>query len=199
MTSMEPTIVLVWSCCHCRVFMSMKCVEYYEWYHFFLSIFHLFAISGCCCFFFIVFLTHTHNRLVSLTCTDYRSNADDSTLFNCCCRSMALLNFSIHVRMINQMIVVSIYSFFSPQGSTCPLLAICFSDDAYEQSTNRSYLIVFLSIYRNVLRVGDKKSFFSSGKCLENHHDNYFSFQEMIVIRLSYQFIEFWGCFRDGF
>jgi hypothetical protein len=79
---------------------------------FFLSIFHLFAISGCCCFFFIVFLTHMHNRLVSLTCTDYRSNADDSTLFNCCCRSMALLNFSIHVRMINQMIVVSIYSFF---------------------------------------------------------------------------------------
>ena len=65
--------------------------------------------THCClfilCYFFIVFLTHMHNRLVSMTCTRYRSNADDSTLFNCCCRSMALLNFSTHIRLINQMLL----------------------------------------------------------------------------------------------
>jgi hypothetical protein len=110
--------------------------------------------TRCCLFsFFIVFLTHMHNRLVSMTCTRYRSNADDSTLSNCCCRSMALLNFSTRIRLINQMLLVFVF-FLSPQGSAYPLiLAICSSDCASEQyifmikqSTNQSYLIVFFSI-----------------------------------------------------
>ena len=58
------------------------------------------------CDFFIVFLTHMHNRLVPMPCTRYRSNADDSTLFNRCCRSMALLNFSPRIRLINQMLLL---------------------------------------------------------------------------------------------
>ncbi len=83
-----------------------------------LKIFHINLSSVCYLlllfsFFLNSFLfTHMHNRLVSTVCTRYRSNADDSTLFNCCCRSMALLNFSIHVRLINQMIVVYLCVFF---------------------------------------------------------------------------------------
>jgi hypothetical protein len=49
--------------------------------------------------------------------------------------------------------------FFSIGKCACPLLAICSSGCAYEQSTNISYLIVF-SFYRNVLRVKDKKNNF---------------------------------------
>jgi hypothetical protein len=63
--------------------------------------------------FFIVSLTHTHQWLVFATCTRYRSNADDSTLSNCCCRSMALLNFSTHIRLINQMRPLAVYFSFS--------------------------------------------------------------------------------------
>jgi len=121
-------------------------------------IFHLFCYL-LLLFFFIVFLTHMYNRLVSTTCTHYRSNAGDSTLFNCCCRSMALLNFSIHVRLINQTIVVYFIR-FSLKGSACPLLTICFSDGAH-MNNQRIEVIwsFFFPIYQNVLHAGEKKQF----------------------------------------
>ena len=73
--------------------------------------------SFFCVSFFIVFLTHMHQWLVFATCTRYRSNADDSTLSNCCCRSMALLNFSTHIRLINQMRPLVVY--FSLSTGKC--------------------------------------------------------------------------------
>lgn len=100
----------------------------------------LFVLFLLCVIFFIVFLTHMPNRLVSLTCTRYRSDADDSTLSYCCCRSMALLNFSTHIRLINQMLLrlvsFSLSLSLSLQGNACPLiLTICSSDCASEQCT----------------------------------------------------------------
>jgi hypothetical protein len=160
---------------------------------FWVSSFYLFGLKwsppavvcSFCVIFFIVFLTHMHNRLVSMTCTRYRSNADDSTLSNCCCRSMALLNFSTYIRLINQMLLLFIFLFlsYSPQGSAYPLLlAICSSDYTYEQytcvikqSTNQSYLIVLFSIgMYDVCEIKKKNQLFCFKKLLRNHIDNYY-------------------------
>lgn len=84
----------------------------------------LFVLFLLCVIFFIVFLTHMPNRLVSLTCTRYRSDADDSTLSYCCCRSMALLNFSTHIRLINQMLLRLVSFSLSLSLSTGKCLSI---------------------------------------------------------------------------
>jgi len=135
----------------------------------------MFTTRCCLFFFFIVFLTHMHNQLVSLACTRYRSNADDSTLFNCCCRSMGLLNFSTRIRLINQMLLRFKYTdfFFFSHFSTGKCLSIIIANMFFRlciwtvgiydetQSTNqKDYQIVLSprsSLYRNVRRARDKK------------------------------------------
>jgi hypothetical protein len=93
---------------------------------------------------------------------------------------MALLNFSTHIRLINQMLLLFFFFSFSLHREVAYplLLAICSSDCAYEQytlmikqSTNQSYLIVFF-FYRNVLRVKDKNQLFFLKMLLENSIDN---------------------------
>ena len=101
---------------------------------------------------FIVFLTHMHNRLVSTICTHYRLNADDSTLFNCCCRSNGPIKL-FHSHPFDQSDATSIlFPFFrSPQGSVYSLLLpICSSDCVHELYTFMMKLSTKNSRYLNL-------------------------------------------------